>query len=47
MSEKLAILDIPRMRVFLNRVYNVIVSAYDAINKLFSRDSNYAWHVDI
>ena len=41
MSEKLAILDLLKIKVFCNKGYGVIISIFDAINNIVSRDSNY------
>ena len=42
MSAKLAPLGLLKIKLFWNKRYDVVVSAYDATNKMLSsRDSNY------
>ena len=41
MSEKLATLDLLKIKVFWSKGYDVIISVYDLTNKILSRDSNY------
>ena len=41
MSAKLAIPDILEIKVFLNKVYDVIISVHKVISKILSRDANY------
>ena len=41
MSAKLATLGLLEIKVFRNKCYDVIISAYDVTNKVLSRDSNY------
>ena len=41
MSAKVATLGLLKIKKFWNNVYDVIFSAYDVINKILSRDSNY------
>ena len=41
MSAKMATLGLFKIKVFLNKCYDVIISVYDVINKNFSCDSNY------
>ena len=38
---KLAILDLFKISLFWNKVYNVIINAYGVINKIFSTDTIY------
>ena len=40
-SAKLATLDLLEIKVFWNKVYDVIISIHDVINKILSRESNY------
>ena len=35
MSAKMAILSLLKMKVFLNKGYDVIISVYDVINKIY------------
>ena len=41
MSTKMATLGLLRIKVFSNKANDLIISAYDVINKNLSRDSNY------
>ena len=41
MSGKMATLGLLKIKVFRNKGYDVIVSAYDVINKNLSCDSNF------
>ena len=41
MSAKLATLDLLKIKIFINKAYNVITSAHNVTNKILSRDSNY------
>ena len=41
MSAKMATPDLLKIRVFWNKVYDVIISVHDVTNKFLSRDSNY------
>ena len=41
MSAKIITPGLLKIRVFLNRGYDVIVFVYDVTNKILSRDSNY------
>ena len=41
MSAKMAILGLLKIKVFRNKVYDVIISVYDVINKNLLRDSNF------
>ena len=41
MSAKLATVGLLKIKVFCNRVYDVIISAYYVINEILSSDSNY------
>ena len=41
MSAKLATLDLSKISVFWNKVYDVITSVCDVTKKILSRDSNY------
>ena len=41
LSAKLATLDLLEIKVFWNKVYDVIISIHDVINKILSRESNY------
>ena len=41
MSAKMATPGLLKIKVFQNKDYDVIVSAYDVINKILSRDSDY------
>ena len=41
MSAKMATLGLPKVKLFWNKGYDVIVSAHDVTSKIFSRDSNY------
>ena len=41
MSGKMATLGLPKIKVFWNNGYNLIVSVYDVTNKNLSRNSNY------
>ena len=41
MSGKMATLSLLKIKVFLNKGYDAIISIYDLNNKILSRDSNY------
>ena len=41
MSAKLATLGLLKIKAFCNRVYDVIISAYDVMSEILSRGSNY------
>ena len=41
MSAKTATLGLLKIKVFSNKVYDVMISVYDLINKSLSRDLNY------
>ena len=41
MSAKMTTLDFLKIKVFRNKVYDVIVSVHDVTNKTLSRESNY------
>ena len=41
MPAKLAALDLPKIKIFWNKGYDVITSICDVTNKILSRDSNY------
>ena len=41
MSAKMATLGLLNIKVLRNKSYDVIISAYDVINKNLSRDSNF------
>ena len=41
MSPKLATLGLLKIRIFLNKVYGVIISVHSVTNKILSRDWNY------
>ena len=41
MSAKMATLDLLKVKVFWNKSYDVITSAYDVTKKILSRDSKY------
>ena len=41
MSVKTATLGLLKIRVFWNKVFDVVISAYDVTNKFLSLDSNY------
>ena len=41
MSAKLASLGFLKIKVFLNKGYEVIIFVHDVINEAFSRDSSY------
>ena len=41
MPAKLATLDLLEIKVFWNKIYDVIVFVYDDTNEILSRDSNY------
>ena len=45
MSSKMATLGLLKLKVFLNKPYDVIIFAYDVINKISSRDSFYVVNV--
>ena len=47
MSAKLATLGLLKMKVFWNKVYDVIISAIDVTKKILSHDSYYVIYVDI
>ena len=37
----MANLDLLKMKIFLNKCYNIIIFVHDIINKILSNDSNY------
>ena len=41
MSAKIAALGLLKVKVFWNKVYDIIISVHDVTNKIFSCDSNY------
>ena len=41
MTTKIATLGLLKIKIVLNKVYDVIASVHDATNKILSRDSNY------
>ena len=41
MPAKLATLDLLEIKVFWNKIYDVIIFVYDDTNEILSRDSNY------
>ena len=41
MPAKLATLDLLEIKVFWNKIYEVIIFVYDDTNEILSRDSNY------
>ena len=41
MSAKMAALGLLKIKVFRNKGYDSIISVYDVINKILSRDSNF------
>ena len=41
MSAKMATLDLPKIKVFWNKCYDVIISVHDVTIKISSRDSLY------
>ena len=41
MAAKMATLGILKIKVFLNKGYDVIISVRDVINKILLRESNY------
>ena len=41
MSAKMAAVGLPKVKVFWNKVYDIIISVHDVTNKIFSCDSNY------
>ena len=41
MSAKLATLSLLKIKIFLNKGYDIIIPEYDVTNKILSRDSNY------
>ena len=41
MSTKIATLDLPKIKIFWNKGYEVIISIYNITSKILSRDSNY------
>ena len=41
MSAKITTPDLPKITVFWNKGYDVIIFVYDVKNKILSRDSNY------
>ena len=48
MSAELTTPDLLNMKLFWNKDYEVIISAHDVANKIFSRDSNYIdYNVDV
>ena len=44
-SAKMATLGILKIKLFLNKGYDVIITAHDITNKFLPRDSNYNGHV--
>ena len=47
MSAKMATLDLLKIKLFLNKVYDVIIFVLDVTNKILPRDSNYTVDVVI
>ena len=45
MSAKMATLELVIIKVFWNKGYEVIISAYDITNKILLRDTNYIVNV--
>ena len=45
MSEKMAILDLCKIKVFWKKGNDVIIFVHDVTNKILSRDSNYIAHM--
>ena len=41
MSAKMATLGLLKIKVFINKGYDVMICVYDVINKNLSRDSNF------
>ena len=41
MSAKMATLGLLKIKVFLNKGYDVVISLHDVTNKILSRDSNH------
>ena len=41
MSAKVAMLGLLKIKPFLNKVHDVIISVHEVPNKILSRDSNY------
>ena len=41
MSAKMATLGLLKIKIFLNKGYDVIISVYDFTNKILSRDLSY------
>ena len=41
MAAKMATLGVLKIKVFLNKGYDVIISVQDVINKILLRESNY------
>ena len=41
MPAKLATLDVLKLKVFRNKVYDVMTAVHDITNEILSRDSNY------
>ena len=41
MPAKLATLDVLKIKVFGNKVYDVMIAVHDITNEILSRDSNY------
>ena len=41
MSEKLATIGLHKIKVFWNKIYDIIISVHDVTNKILLRDSNY------
>ena len=41
MSEKMATLGLLKIKIFLNKAYDVIISVHDFTNKILSRDLSY------
>ena len=46
-SAKMATLGLLKIKVFLNKCYDFIISAYGVINKIFSRDLNSTVNVGV
>ena len=44
-SAKLATPNLPKIKIFRNKAYEVIIPDYNVINKILSRESNY--NVDV
>ena len=45
MTAKMATLGLLKMKVFLNKGYDVLIFAHDVTNQILSRDSYYIVHV--